>query len=682
MRNKKLLQQYLIRTISLSLISCIVVGAVLFWLSSHYLRKEAEMDTRARLESVMHDFHSMVETMEEISRQIKVDVYYQPFYLNKNDYNKVLLLERFSMFSSWHPLLSNYFLYYPGEELVFSPKHAYSFSDFAQGFLSARPESVARKLAGGESILEFEERMENIYFVYPIRFFSSVQVVDAYLMLEISRQSLKEHFMVFYNIGDTLEITWNQLSLCRGGAAGERVCCRGSLGDAAVVISAAALSENVETEWDFFLRFYLLLIICLMGISCALAIATAYSIYRPIQRLLKKSGVEDDAEEKNEIVRLERHLDALHADRQDALGQLLQEARQISRLTSALRRFILLRIINGETDEKLEEHSTLAGIDLNYFWFQAFYIPCSQEAEDEALCRCIEGDGGGAVSLYVVRLAGESGWCAVACTKERGCLENMEEEMEARLIQQGIVAPVYAGFICAQLKELPHSLLRAENAVNEESMAKNNRYTSQLLTFLQSGNQAEAEICLKNIFQNLQSTVQSNLMLRYCLVNLFHQLVLTAERAHCTLAENEIQGALMTGNLEDFFSSMHAMIGVICQKTGRKEEGPEESRIIAYIQQHAFENSISLDSIAEAFCISPRHLSRLIRNLTGVTYKEYLTQLRLARAIELAEGDLSTAEIATRVGYADEHYFMKLFREQMGCTISRYRMRQRSAAKE
>lgn len=138
----------------------------------------------------------------------------------------------------------------------------------------------------------------------------------------------------------------------------------------------------------------------------------------------------------------------------------------------------------------------------------------------------------------------------------------------------------------------------------------------------------------------------------------------------------------MTGNLEDFFSSMHAMIGVICQKTGRKEEGPEESRIIAYIQQHAFENSISLDSIAEAFCISPRHLSRLIRNLTGVTYKEYLTQLRLARAIELAEGDLSTAEIATRVGYADEHYFMKLFREQMGCTISRYRMRQRSAAKE
>ena len=62
---------------------------------------------------------------------------------------------------------------------------------------------------------------------------------------------------------------------------------------------------------------------------------------------------------------------------------------------------------------------------------------------------------------------------------------------------------------------------------------------------------------------------------------------------------------------------------------------------------------------------------------TGATFKEYLTQLRMGKAVELACTNLSTAEIAAQVGYADEHHFMRLFREQMGCTVSQFRMRSR-----
>ncbi|MBQ6803524.1 MAG: helix-turn-helix transcriptional regulator [Clostridia bacterium] len=681
MRNRKLLQQYLIKAISLSLISCIVVGGMLFWLSSYYLKREAEMATQERLESVMHDFNNMINTMDEIANQIKVDVYYQPFYLNKNDYNKVLLLERFSMFGNWHPLISNYFLYYPGENLVFSREHAHNYSIFTEQFLSSRAESVTQLLAEGKRILEFSGKPDHVYYVHPIHFLASSQVIDAYLMYEIDKQHLKEYFMAFYNVGATLEIAWNQVLLCPGEHAEERMQSTRIIAGDTVAISAAALSEEVESEWNLFLRIFLILIICLMAISSLLAMLTAYSIYRPIQRLLKKIGVDED-EEKNEIVKLERYLDALHADKQDTLGQLLSEAKQISRLTSALRRFIFLRIINGEKDEKLEEHSTLVGIDLNYSCFQALYIPFSSEIDDEALCECIENFHTGLVSLYVVRLTGDVGWCVVACTQDRAYLDKLDEDLEEKLIQQGFAAQIYAGSVCVQLKELPRSLLHAENAVNEESTAKNNRYTTQLLTFLQSGNQVEAEICLKNIFQNLQSTVQSNLMLRYCLVNLFHQLVVTAEKAQCDISEYEIQGALLTGDLEDFFSSMHAMIGVICEKNAKNDESKEGENVISYIQKHAFENGLSLDIIASAFQISTRHVARLIRTATGATYKEYLTQLRMAKALELTKTNLSTAEIAIQVGYADEHHFMKLFREQTGCTISQYRMRNRDDGEE
>ena len=46
-----------------------------------------------------------------------------------------------------------------------------------------------------------------------------------------------------------------------------------------------------------------------------------------------------------------------------------------------------------------------------------------------------------------------------------------------------------------------------------------------------------------------------------------------------------------------------------------------------------------------------------------------------AKAVDLAKGNLSTAEISEQVGYADKHHFMKLFREEMGCTISQFRSR-------
>ena len=672
MRNKKLLKQYLIKAISLALISCIAVGGMLFFLSSYYLRKEAKLSTQEQLESALYDFSNMIDTMDQVSNQLKVEFYFQPFYVRKNDYNKVLLLERFSMFRNWHPMISNYFLYYPAEEIVFSPTHTYTIPLFSQRFLPENASLTQDVLNQG--VLEFDPEADLFYYVIPLRFPGSDSSAQAYLLFEMKKSALKAHYQALYNMGDTLEITWKEVPILAGSAVSERITCSRDLPSGQVSISLDAFSNAVKSEWSVFLRIFAFLIICLMAIAILMAVFTALSIYRPIYRLVRMSGA-DMENEQNEIEKLAQRLETLHADKENALGQLLQEARQSNLLTNALRRFIFLRILDGEQDEKMEEHSNLVELDLNYPCFQTFYIPYSPDIADDQLRECIENYRTGLVTLFVVRLTGESGWCVVACTHDRTYLVSLEEELEEKLLSQGLALQLYSGSVCVQLKDLPRSLLYAQNAVNEESMEKHSRYTAQLMTLVKNGSRNEAETCLKSIFQNLQSNVQSKLMFRSCLAELFRQLLVVAEDAQCNPADYGIREVLLTGDPKDFYASLLTLIDAICSKNGEENENLDEESIITYIQNHAFENSISLDSIASAFHISTRHLTRLIRNETGATFKEYLTQLRLAKAVDLAKGNLSTAEISEQVGYADKHHFMKLFREQMGCTISQFRSR-------
>jgi two-component system response regulator YesN len=92
-----------------------------------------------------------------------------------------------------------------------------------------------------------------------------------------------------------------------------------------------------------------------------------------------------------------------------------------------------------------------------------------------------------------------------------------------------------------------------------------------------------------------------------------------------------------------------------------------------YIQAH-YKEDLSLDQIAEQSGISPFYLSRLIKQELGITLVEYLTQVRVKRACELA---LSTKqpinEIAVQVGYLNPTYFCRIFKRSTGVTIGQMR---------
>lgn len=96
-------------------------------------------------------------------------------------------------------------------------------------------------------------------------------------------------------------------------------------------------------------------------------------------------------------------------------------------------------------------------------------------------------------------------------------------------------------------------------------------------------------------------------------------------------------------------------------------------KVLIHIEEN-FSKELSLSVIAEEFLISKEHLARLFKKETGQTVTEFLAETRCRNAAELLTATtLSIAEIAEFVGYADNNYFVKVFKKQYGVPPSVWR---------
>lgn len=94
----------------------------------------------------------------------------------------------------------------------------------------------------------------------------------------------------------------------------------------------------------------------------------------------------------------------------------------------------------------------------------------------------------------------------------------------------------------------------------------------------------------------------------------------------------------------------------------------------SFINKNYSSDDISLHTVAASVNISPSHFSTIFSQETGVTFIEYLTRLRMEKAMELLRcSSMKTAEIGYAVGYRDPHYFSYLFKKRLGYTPKEFR---------
>ena len=131
--------------------------------------------------------------------------------------------------------------------------------------------------------------------------------------------------------------------------------------------------------------------------------------------------------------------------------------------------------------------------------------------------------------------------------------------------------------------------------------------------------------------------------------------------------------------LEELYRYYEALCGWV-NRNKKSHNSQMKEKLVAYIDTHYLDNSLSLVGVADHLGMNPTYLSVFIKEQLGETFINYVLNLRMKRARELLEHtDYSLQEIAVQIGYANSGVFIRVFKKKFGQTPGSYR--QNSLAK-
>ncbi len=104
------------------------------------------------------------------------------------------------------------------------------------------------------------------------------------------------------------------------------------------------------------------------------------------------------------------------------------------------------------------------------------------------------------------------------------------------------------------------------------------------------------------------------------------------------------------------------------------DAGAAVRKVIRYIEDHYWEESLSLKVLSDQVYLTPQYLSSLFKSETGQTIGQYMSDYRIGQAKRmLADPAYKLYQISELAGYKDASYFARLFKKKTGLTPSEYR---------
>lgn len=137
---------------------------------------------------------------------------------------------------------------------------------------------------------------------------------------------------------------------------------------------------------------------------------------------------------------------------------------------------------------------------------------------------------------------------------------------------------------------------------------------------------------------------------------------------------NDIIGAYSPEEVGDVFRPVVSKISLFFYMRNKKGGKKIVDEIIKNIQLD-YSKQISLYGYAKQYYLNPDYLGRVFKNETGKSFVDFLTEVRIKRAMELIKDELCVHyyEVASSVGYDDYSYFCKVFKLVTGQTPGEFK---------
>ena len=99
-----------------------------------------------------------------------------------------------------------------------------------------------------------------------------------------------------------------------------------------------------------------------------------------------------------------------------------------------------------------------------------------------------------------------------------------------------------------------------------------------------------------------------------------------------------------------------------------------------YIERNMDNYGYDVDEFVSDMAVGRTILYRKIKDITGMSIKEFILDIRLKRAAQLlVESDLTVSEVSDRTGFANPKYFSVCFKRRFDLSPSEYKKQEKPA---
>ena len=206
---------------------------------------------------------------------------------------------------------------------------------------------------------------------------------------------------------------------------------------------------------------------------------------------------------------------------------------------------------------------------------------------------------------------------------------------------------------------------------------------AELITAIKFGPKEMIETVIKNMANRMEDAKVHASQYQVYMLSIVNCMIQMMQQYDLNMDDMFGEGfqyldALAGGYSREKFASWMIPIACRMNETMNQERDNTTKKVILeakeYIQEHYSNPDLSVEMLCRHLHMSPAYFSTVFKRETGQTYVNYLTEVRLDKAVDLLnETSDKTYVIAEKVGYQEQNYFSYVFKKKYGVSPTKYR---------
>ena len=197
--------------------------------------------------------------------------------------------------------------------------------------------------------------------------------------------------------------------------------------------------------------------------------------------------------------------------------------------------------------------------------------------------------------------------------------------------------------------------------------------------YLRQGMMQEALTTVDTIFDSLRSAEVPRDRIQFIGLDLLMEVFAFAYEMKLKNPEEEYQNRCISAlfrldsmeRIRNFVGNLVRELFSLIQEQNKSRSSVNiVTQVEDYIVKEYTDEDLSLSKISSLFYVNPNYLSRVFKEKTGKTFRQYLLDLRMDQALVLLRStQLKAYEVAEKVGIKDPGYFSLCFKKKYGKSV-------------